>query len=94
MDKYDHNTKPDREILSTEYGLVEGVKTIFWQDIKAELEIWLSDIRTMAEDPDGSLSNKSLHRLGGNAESIRRMLLLPDVLLSIKRDELKRREKE
>ena len=55
--------------------------SIVWADIKQELEIWLEDIRDQLENTNGSLSVRILDRLGGNAESVRNLLALPDVML-------------
>ena len=55
--------------------------SIIWADIKSELEIWLTDIRDQLENSNGSLSVRILDRLGGNAESVRNLLALPEVML-------------
>ena len=55
--------------------------SIIWADIKQELEIWLKDIRDQLENSNGSLSIRTLDRLGGNAESVRNLIALPEVML-------------
>ena len=55
--------------------------SIIWADIKQELEIWLKDIRDQLENSNGSQSVRILDRLGGNAESVRNLLALPEVML-------------
>lgn len=55
--------------------------SLVWVDIKSELEIWLKDIRDQLENTSGNLSPRVLDRLGGNAESVRNLLALPQVML-------------
>jgi hypothetical protein len=62
--------------------MAEGAKSYFWQDLVHELTAWLEDIHVALEDPDGTLIDKALHRLGGNAETLRRVLALPAILLA------------
>lgn len=52
-----------------------------WKDIKHELGLWLEDMRNELEDPSMVQTDKILHRLGGNAETLRRVLDLPDSLV-------------
>ena len=59
----------------------EGMESRFWQDVKNQLEAWKEDIRDATEDPDGVLSDKTLHRLGGNIETLHRVLQLPEQTL-------------
>ena len=69
-------------IRTNRADLREFIKnSIIWADIKQELEIWLTDIRDQLENSNGSLSVRILDRLGGNAESVRNLLALPEVML-------------
>ncbi len=69
-------------IKNNRIALKEFIKhSIIWADIKQELEIWLKDIRDQLENTNGSLSVRTLDRLGGNAESVRNLLALPEVML-------------
>ena len=63
----------------------EFEKSNLWKDMVTELTVWLGEIRNNLEDPDGSLTDKQLHKLGGNAETIRNVFRLPEtVRLNIK----------
>ena len=44
---------------------------------------WLRDIRDQLENHDGEMSSRTLDRLGGNAESVRNLQNLPQVLIEI-----------
>ena len=56
------------------------VKGNVWADMVDELNRWLGDIHISSEDPNGDLEDKALHRLGGNAETIRKVHLMPEIL--------------
>jgi len=56
------------------------VKGSVWADIVKELNLWLEDIHIVLEDPNGDLEDKALHRLGGNAETIRKVHQMPEVI--------------
>ena len=56
------------------------VKGSVWADMVDELNRWLGDIHVALEDPNGDLEDKALHRLGGNAETIRKVHLMPEIL--------------
>ncbi len=58
-----------------------GMETSFWLDICEELDDWLDDVRNRLEDHSVLLSDKELHRLGGNAEAIRKMKMIAGVML-------------
>lgn len=55
--------------------------SIIWKDIEEELDIWLDEIHVQLENPNGDLSPRTLDRLGGNAETIRNVLSIGEVLL-------------
>jgi len=59
----------------------EGMESLFWQDIKNQLEAWKKDIRDASEDPDGVLTDKQTHVLQGNVKAIRYVLQLPEQTL-------------
>ncbi|MCK5607042.1 hypothetical protein KAR91_34480 [Candidatus Pacearchaeota archaeon] len=56
----------------------EFLKSNIWRDIKYELNKWLEGIHLEMEDPD---DDSHVHRLVGNAKTIRRVLLMPEVIL-------------
>ena len=56
------------------------VKSSVWADIVEELNLWLGDIHVSLEDPNGNMRDKLLHRLGGNAETIRKVHLMPEII--------------
>ena len=71
----------DRELVPlycSEQDIRDGTNTQFWKDAMAQLESWLVSIRDELEDPANMLLPKTLNRLGGNAEAIRRVLLLSE----------------
>ena len=55
-------------------------KSTLWKDMVEELTVWLGRIRNKLEDPNAELSDKELHRLGGNAETIRNVFRLPETV--------------
>ncbi len=52
-----------------------------WKEIVKVLESWLTEIHMELEDPEMVLSDKILHRLGGNAQSIRRFIDILDLMI-------------
>ncbi len=51
-----------------------------WEDLLNELKMWLDAVHGESEDPDGKTPDRVLHRLGGNAQAIRRFMLMPEVI--------------
>ena len=93
MDKFEFDPN-DRPVISTSYTLNEFLNSTVWRDISDELKTWLKDIRTMATDPDGTLSAKALYRLGGNAQAVERFLLMPQILMEAKKQDEERASKK
>ena len=78
------------QLISSPTEFEQGMGSPFWQDMKNQLEAWLSDVRDALEDPENLSFDKTLHRLGGSAQALRRVLMLPnETLTNIKE---KRRE--
>ena len=80
----DKETIFDREpiqLISSPTEFEQGIGSPFWQDMKNQIEAWLSDVRDALEDSDNVYFDKTLHRLGGNAEALRRVLILPNETL-------------
>ena len=89
----DKETLFDKEpvqLISSPTEFEQGMGSPFWQDMKNQLEAWLSDVRDTLEDPENIYLDRTLHRLGGNAEALRRVLMLPSETLKNLRE--KRRE--
>jgi len=71
-----------RELSTNKIQLGEFIKySPIWKDLKYELNAWLTDIRDQLENSDGNLSPRIMDRLGGNAETVRNVLALPEILL-------------
>lgn len=70
------------ELISTPREMEDFIMSPGWADIKSQLLAWLEDIRDSLEDQDNILLDKTLHRLGGNAELLRRVIALPSVTLA------------
>jgi len=58
----------------------EFMESTIWDDMVQEMNNWLGDIHKMLEDPGGGADDKTLHRLGGNAETIRNIMKMPEVI--------------
>uniref|UniRef100_A0A6M3K157 Uncharacterized protein n=2 Tax=viral metagenome TaxID=1070528 RepID=A0A6M3K157_9ZZZZ len=63
-----------------------------WEDMIHELKVWLSAIHINLEDPEAE--EKILRRLGGNAETIRRVLMLPVMIRDNIIDDNKQEQKQ
>jgi hypothetical protein len=72
---------PDRRIASPVRVLEEFKTSSIWEDLSEELKIWLGLIHFQLEDSQLELTDKELHRLGGNAEAIRHMQGIIDYLI-------------
>jgi len=71
-------------LISSKSQLQDFIKfSPIWKDMENEMKAWLKDIRNQLENNDGSMSSRTLDRLGGNAESVRNLQNLPHVLLEI-----------
>jgi len=55
-------------------------KSTIWWDMMLELGHWLMKIHEELEDHGGVHSDKTLHKLGGNAEAIRYFKQLPETI--------------
>ena len=73
----------EREKISSINEFKDFLKTNIWHDIQNELLDWLDVIHCQLEDPSvgstelpGGITDKELHRLGGNAETIRKDLIV------------------
>ena len=72
----------EQNIKSNSIALRDFINnSIIWADIQGELIIWLNDIRDQLENSSGDLSPRVMDRLGGNAESVRNLLALPQIML-------------
>jgi hypothetical protein len=60
-----------------------GTNTKFWKAVMEQLNEWLNDIKEEALDPDGKNDLAVFKRLGGNAQSIKRMMMLPEIFLDL-----------
>lgn len=69
------------EYLSSPNDIRNFMKGTIWQDFQRELERWLNDVHKNLEDLDTKTPDKLLHRLGGNAETIRHVLRMPEVII-------------
>jgi len=70
------------ELVSSPKEIEEFMMSPGWTDMKNQIQAWLEDVRDTLEDQDNILLDKTIHRLGGNAESLRRVLALPSVTLA------------
>jgi len=77
-----------REKENTLATFKDFAETSLWRDIQFELFDWLDQVHINLEDgltgtdklPSG-LTDKELHRLGGNAEAIRKMINVMDYII-------------
>ncbi len=58
------------EYLSSPREFKDFMRSNIWRDFKHELEVWLEDIHLSLEDSSRDMPDKTLHRLGGNAEVV------------------------
>jgi hypothetical protein len=81
--KLDENLfdRPLVELYASPNEHRELVASTAWQDIKRQIEAWLTDVRDALEDPENILLEKTFNRLAGNAEALRRVLMLPEVTI-------------
>ena len=68
------------EYRSSVQEFEDFVKSSVWADMVDELNRWLGDVHVILEDPNGDLKDKALHRAGGNAETIRNVHQMPEVI--------------
>ena len=66
----------------------EFMDSTIWEDMLQEMNAWLGDIHKGLEDVDGKASDKDLHRLGGNAETIRNVMQMPETIRDNIKDDL------
>lgn len=82
------------EFIGSTRDVREGTNTRFFGWMREELNAWLDSIRDELEDPGNAYDDKTLHRLGGNAETLRRVLALPEVLIALLEAETDKRKEE
>ena len=56
----------------------EFKESVIWHDMRAELDVWLTEIRDVLENPN--TPDVVTHSLRGSAEAIRNVLVLPETL--------------
>lgn len=56
-----------------------GKESKFWKAVTTKLEEFLADIHTSMEDPENEFGD--FKSLSGSALAIRRMMVIPDVLM-------------
>jgi len=56
-----------------------GTTTKFWKAVQERLEEWLETIRIELEDLDNGNDIGTFKRLGGNAQTVRRVMILPEI---------------
>lgn len=81
--------RPFVELQSSPTEFERGVDSPFWRDMKRQIEAWLEDVRDALEDHDNILMDKTIHRLGGNAQALRYVLSLPEITLANLKDNIK-----
>ena len=69
------------EIHLTAREIEEGTATKFWKAVEAWLEESLETIHYESEDMDGAQDFGTFKRLGGNAQTIRRVMVLPEIFM-------------
>lgn len=72
--------EPSHDIVvrSTTRQWEEFVKSSVWADFQSNLAAWISDIRDQLE---ATQEHNVLLRLQGNAEALRRVLVLPESMI-------------
>jgi len=79
-------------MISTVYDFEQFVRGSIWKDMQEELGIWLEEIQKSLENPEAE--EAVLRRLQGNAETIRKVLMLPEVVMHNLKLELEEEENE
>ena len=69
----------ERTIMLTESDIEEGIKTRFWQAVVEWLDESLDTVHFELEDADNGNDIGIFKRLAGNAESLKRVKLLPKI---------------
>ena len=77
---------------SSAQGFDDFIEGNIWKDIANDLEEWLNDIHDAMEDPNEALTDRQQAKLRGNAEAVRKFLLIPVVLRDNVLDDQKREE--
>ena len=81
--------KVEVELVSSPNEFKEWTEMPACQDYMNQLNAWLKDAQFALEDPDNVLLDKTLHRLGGNTEALRRAILLFDTTLANLEDDIR-----
>ena len=78
--------------MKSTIGQLRDFKESFiWQDMCEELDVWLEQVREQLEDPDSVFDDRQIHKLQGNAETIRNTKNIVDILIGLAEEELDRR---
>ncbi len=78
MEKIKFGESRDYVARSNEHLMREFKGSVVWMDMESELNVWLTEIRDLLEDPTCPLEMTALLR--GSAEGIRNMLIMPETL--------------
>jgi len=82
------------EYISSEENFRSFLESSIWRDMKAELNIWLEQIRNALEDPNDDETLESTERLRGAAKMAKRVLAMPEVIMQNIADDKEREEDE
>lgn len=79
---------------SSAESFAEFMKGSIWADMKEEIDLWIEDIHEDLEDPSGLATEKELNRLGGNVEAMRKLKMMPEMIMHNILEDTKRKQEE
>ncbi len=78
----------ERPKVNTLRAFEDFVESSIWQDIQREFQDWLDAVHIGLEDPmigseqlPSGVTDKELHRFGGNAETLRKALNVVNIII-------------
>lgn len=86
------------DVSGTIQDILDGQNTLFWKNMKRELEVWLAQIEGLLDDPTETAAERAMARLRGNREAVLHLLELPqtmtEYLEELQKDEEEKIEEE
>jgi hypothetical protein len=78
-------------MMNTAHDFENFEKSSIWKDILEELNLWLDEIHKSSENPEAEA--RALFQMQGNAEAIRKVMMLPgEVAINLRQDQKEKRD--
>lgn len=72
-------------------GFVDG---LIWQDLKEEVNAWITELQETLSDPDGPKDIETISMMRGSIKACKNFLQMPEVLIENMSDDIRHEQNE